>query len=163
MAGGSPVRAGEEQVAALQALAASREGGEAGRARAGLLTVAGWTSPRIAEAFGVREEPVRLWRSAFARGGGHSAHGARGRKAGATQGAGRAAGGGAFAAGSRGRPPELDVGAGAGARSGQDGRQDGSTRPRRSQAHRADQHDQAQHRLHRTPAQARRARRRAPG
>jgi transposase len=34
-----------------------------------LLTLAGWTSPRIAEAFGVREDTVRLWRSDFARGG----------------------------------------------------------------------------------------------
>ena len=31
-----------------------------------LLTLAGWTSPRIAEAFGVREDTVRLWRSDFA-------------------------------------------------------------------------------------------------
>jgi transposase len=34
-----------------------------------LLTLAGWTSPRIAEAFGVREDTVRLWRSDFCRGG----------------------------------------------------------------------------------------------
>jgi transposase len=34
-----------------------------------LLTLSGWTSPRIAEAFGVREDTVRLWRSAFMRGG----------------------------------------------------------------------------------------------
>jgi transposase len=34
-----------------------------------LLTLAGWTSRRISEAFGVREDTVRLWRSAFARGG----------------------------------------------------------------------------------------------
>lgn len=32
-------------------------------------TLAGWTSPRIAEAFGVREDTVRLWRSAFMGGG----------------------------------------------------------------------------------------------
>lgn len=43
--------------------------GEAGRACAVLLTLAGWTSPRIAEAFGVREDTVRLWRSDFGRGG----------------------------------------------------------------------------------------------
>jgi hypothetical protein len=30
-----------------------------------LLTLAGWTNPRIAEAFCVREDPVRLWRSDF--------------------------------------------------------------------------------------------------
>jgi transposase len=34
-----------------------------------LLTLAGWTSPRIAEAFGVREDTVRLWRSDFLSGG----------------------------------------------------------------------------------------------
>jgi len=27
------------------------------------LTLSGWTSPRIAEAFGVREDTVRLWRN----------------------------------------------------------------------------------------------------
>ena len=69
MAGRSPVTAREEQRKALQALALSRDRGEADRARAVLLTVGGWTSPRIAEAFGVREDTVRLWRSDFARGG----------------------------------------------------------------------------------------------
>lgn len=34
-----------------------------------LLTLAGWTSPRIAQAFSVREDTVRLWRGDFARGG----------------------------------------------------------------------------------------------
>ncbi|MBV8505513.1 MAG: helix-turn-helix domain-containing protein [Alphaproteobacteria bacterium] len=34
-----------------------------------LLTLAGWTSPRIAEAFGVREDTIRLWRSDFVSGG----------------------------------------------------------------------------------------------
>ncbi len=34
-----------------------------------LLTLSGWTSPRIAEAFSVREDTVRLWRSDFSRGG----------------------------------------------------------------------------------------------
>lgn len=61
--------ASEEQRKALQALALSRDRGEADRARAVLLTLGGWTSPRIAEAFGVREDTVRLWRSDFARGG----------------------------------------------------------------------------------------------
>lgn len=69
MAGRSPVKANGEQEAALRALAGSRERGEADRARAVLLTLSGWTSPRIAEAFGVREDTVRLWRSDFARGG----------------------------------------------------------------------------------------------
>lgn len=69
MAGRSPVVASEEQEAGLRALAGSRERGEADRARAVLLTLSGWTSPRIAEAFGVREDTVRLWRSDFTQGG----------------------------------------------------------------------------------------------
>ena len=69
MAGKSPVGASEAQRVALAALAGSRARGEADRARAVLLTLSGWTSPRIAEAFCVREDTVRLWRSDFARGG----------------------------------------------------------------------------------------------
>jgi transposase len=69
MGGKSPVAASEDQRAALTALAGSRERGEADRARAVLLTLSGWTSARIAEAFGVREDTVRLWRSDFGKGG----------------------------------------------------------------------------------------------
>lgn len=69
MAGKSPVTASDEQRAGLLALAGSRDRGEADRARAVLLTLAGWASPPIAEAFGVREDTVRLWRSDFMRGG----------------------------------------------------------------------------------------------
>src|SRR5271165_3042161 len=69
MAGKSPVTASDEQRAALLGLAGSRDRGEADRARAVLLTLAGWTSPKIAEAFGVREDTVRLWRSDFTAGG----------------------------------------------------------------------------------------------
>jgi len=69
MAGKSPITASDEQRAALVALAGSRDRGEADRARAVLLTLAGWTSATIAEAFGVREDTVRLWRSDFARDG----------------------------------------------------------------------------------------------
>lgn len=69
MAGKSPIKASGEQRLALETLAASRERGEADRARAVLLTLNGWTSARIAEAFGVREDTVRLWRSDFMRGG----------------------------------------------------------------------------------------------
>ena len=65
MTGRSPLSATDDQRAALRALAGSRDRGEADRARAVLLTLAGWTSPRIAEAFGVREDTVRLWRSDF--------------------------------------------------------------------------------------------------
>jgi transposase len=69
MGGKSPVAASAEQRAALTALAGSRDRGEADRARAVLLTLLGWTSARIAEAFGVREDTVRLWRSDFGKGG----------------------------------------------------------------------------------------------
>jgi transposase len=69
MSGKSPVSASEDQRSALAALAGSRDRGEADRARAILLTLSGWTSPRIAEAFSVREDTVRLWRSDFSRGG----------------------------------------------------------------------------------------------
>ena len=34
-----------------------------------MLTLLGWTSGQIAEAFGVREDTVRVWRSAFMTGG----------------------------------------------------------------------------------------------
>ncbi len=69
MAGRSPIAATEEQRRALMALSRSRDRGEADRARAILLTLLGWTSGQIAEAFGVREDTVRVWRSAFMTGG----------------------------------------------------------------------------------------------
>src|SRR5919112_175484 len=69
MAGKSPVAATEEQRRALMALSRSRDRGEADRARAIVLTLSGWTSSQIAEAFGVREDTVRVWRSAFLTGG----------------------------------------------------------------------------------------------
>jgi transposase len=69
MAGKSPVVASEEQRRGLVVLSQSQDRGEADRARAILLTLSGWTSIRIAEAFGVREDTVRLWRSAFMKGG----------------------------------------------------------------------------------------------
>jgi transposase len=69
MVGKSPVKASHEQRTALESLAVSRDRGEADRARAVLLTLKGWTSARIAEAFGVREDTVRLWRSEYMRGG----------------------------------------------------------------------------------------------
>lgn len=46
-------------------MAKGEDRAEADRARAILLTLAGWTSAAIAEAFGVREDTVRLWRSWF--------------------------------------------------------------------------------------------------
>ena len=69
MAGKSPVAATDEQKTALKALASDVDRAEADRARAVLLTLDGWTSVRIAQAFGVREDTVRFWRSAFMRGG----------------------------------------------------------------------------------------------
>ena len=69
MTGRSPLSSTETQRADLTALAGSRDRGEADRARAVLLTLAGWASARIGEAFGVREDTVRLWRSDFSRGG----------------------------------------------------------------------------------------------
>ena len=69
MTGKSPGRVDDEQRQRLMALSHSRDRGEADRARAILLTLSGWTSRWIAEAFGVREDPVRVWRSAFMTGG----------------------------------------------------------------------------------------------
>jgi len=69
MSGKSPLCATEEQRAELAVLAGSRDRGEADRARAIVLTISGWTSGRIAKAFGVREDTVRLWRSDFMKGG----------------------------------------------------------------------------------------------
>ena len=65
MAGKSPVTATDEQRAALRLMADSADRAQADRARAVLLTLGGWTSADIAEAFGVREDTVRLWRSEF--------------------------------------------------------------------------------------------------
>jgi transposase len=69
MAGKSPIVADEVQRQSLVELSQSHDRGEADRARAVLLTLSGWTSGRIAEAFGVREDTVRLWRSLFMAGG----------------------------------------------------------------------------------------------
>ena len=66
MAGKSSVTASDAQRAALLALSGSRDRGEADRARAVLSTLSGWTSPRIAEAFGVREDTFGFWRGDFA-------------------------------------------------------------------------------------------------
>ena len=69
MAGKSPVTATDDQRTALKAMAGGADRAEADRARAIVLTLGGWTSARIAEAFGVREDTVRLWRSDFMSGG----------------------------------------------------------------------------------------------
>src|SRR5215203_4072612 len=69
MAGKSPGAATEEQRRPRMALSRSRDRGEADRARAIVLTLSGWTSAQIAQAFGVREDTGRVWRSAFITGG----------------------------------------------------------------------------------------------
>ena len=65
----SSLSATNEQKSALTELACSELRGEADRGRAILLTLAGWSSPEIAEAFGVTADSVRHWRQWFAEGG----------------------------------------------------------------------------------------------
>jgi len=65
MAGRSSLVASAEQEAELRALSRSDVRGEADRARAILLTLQGWTSLEVAEAFGVTSEAVRHWRGWF--------------------------------------------------------------------------------------------------
>lgn len=69
MSSRSSLSATTEQKAALTELARSELRGEADRARAILLTLLGWTSPEVAEAFGVTADSVRHWRQWFAEGG----------------------------------------------------------------------------------------------
>src|SRR4051794_41516037 len=69
MSGRSPLLATAAQRAELEELARSDVRGEADRARAVLLTLAGWTSPELAEAFGVTADSVRHWRQWFGDGG----------------------------------------------------------------------------------------------
>ena len=65
MAGRSSLVATAEQEAELRALSRSDVRGEADRARAILLTLQGWTSLEVAEAFGVTPDAVRHWRGWF--------------------------------------------------------------------------------------------------
>ena len=60
MAAKSPVLATQEWIARLESKAVGSDRVEADRARAILLTLRGWTSPRIAEGLWVREDTVRL-------------------------------------------------------------------------------------------------------
>lgn len=69
MAGRSRLAATAAQRADLEALARSDVRGEADRARAMLLTLTGWTSVEVAEAFGVTADSVRHWRQWFCDGG----------------------------------------------------------------------------------------------
>ena len=111
MAGKSPVVASAAQRRDLMALRHSRDRGEADRARALLLTLAGRTSPRIAEAFGVREDTVRLWRSAFMAGWGRRAAAIGGAGAGSGQGRARTRGGRGGSVGTGRGSPQLDLAA----------------------------------------------------
>src|SRR4051812_50065476 len=70
MAGQCRLSARPEQVVELRDLARSEVCGEADRARAILLTLSGWTSPQLAEAFGVTAGSVRHWRQWVVQGGG---------------------------------------------------------------------------------------------
>jgi transposase len=65
MAGRPRVVATAEQCEELRALAVSVDRGEADRARALLLSLEGWSSFRIAEAFSVKPDSVRHWRWTF--------------------------------------------------------------------------------------------------
>ena len=69
MAGRSRLAATPAQRADLEMLARSDVRGEADRARAMLLTLAGWSSVEVAEAFGVTADAVRHWRQWFCEGG----------------------------------------------------------------------------------------------
>lgn len=60
MPGRSPLRASDEQRVALIATTACVDRAQADRAHAILLTLSGWTSIRISEAFGVGDDAVRL-------------------------------------------------------------------------------------------------------
>ena len=67
MSGKSPLVASAEQRDGLKRLAVSANRAEADRARAILLSLAGWKSKAIGEVFGVREDTVRDWRLTFMR------------------------------------------------------------------------------------------------
>ena len=69
MAGRPRVVATVEQREQLSALAGSSDREEADRARAILLSLQGWSSVRIGEAFSVEPDSVRHWRWTFGREG----------------------------------------------------------------------------------------------
>jgi transposase len=69
MTGRPRVEATTEEREELRALAGSSDREEADRARALLLSLAGWSSFRIAEAFTVKPDSVRHWRWIFGRKG----------------------------------------------------------------------------------------------
>jgi hypothetical protein len=67
MGGKSPVDASEDERALVE-LSVSRYRAEEHRPWAIEVRLSGWTSGRIAEAFGVREDTACVWRSDFMRG-----------------------------------------------------------------------------------------------
>lgn len=69
MTGRPCVEATPEERNELRALARSSDREEADRARALLLSLAGWSSFRIAEAFAAKPDSVRHWRWIFGRKG----------------------------------------------------------------------------------------------
>ena len=69
MVGRPRVVATAEQCRDLRTLAGSSDRAEADRARAILLSLQGWSSVRIAEAFSVEPDSVRHWRWTFGREG----------------------------------------------------------------------------------------------
>ena len=69
MAGRPRVVATVEQREQLRAVAGSSDRAEADRARAILLSLQGWSSVRIGEAFSVESDSVRHWRWTFGREG----------------------------------------------------------------------------------------------
>src|SRR3954464_2877893 len=121
MSSRSPLSATNEQKLALTELAGSELRGEADRGRAILLTLAGWSSPEIAEAFGVTADSVRHWRQWFAQGGVEALRSTlapgpspgKGERALAIASAGRRGGGAGDrrggAAGAGREPPQLDA------------------------------------------------------
>jgi hypothetical protein len=76
MAGKSPVTATDEQKAGLKALGHCADRAGADRARALLVTLDGWTSARIAQAFGVREDTGTALAERFRSGRGRCPEGA---------------------------------------------------------------------------------------
>src|ERR671939_777621 len=70
MPGKSTLTADAAEQAALRALSKSEQRGEADRARAILLTLAGRKAEEIAAVLGVHISTVRNWRGYFAHGGG---------------------------------------------------------------------------------------------
>src|ERR687884_854349 len=73
MPGKSGLTADAAERAALRALSKSEQRGEADRARAILLTLAGRKAEEIAAVLGVHVSTVRNWRGFFAHGGGGGA------------------------------------------------------------------------------------------